>query len=76
MNSALGLSLFRPAGLGALALPPRLAHAHCLPSAILGHRRPDATFATRPPPGLRVSARLLSPSAPWGWCFWQPPCLY
>lgn len=49
VNSALGLSLFQPAGLGALALPPRLAHAHRLPSAILGHRRPDATCATAGP---------------------------
>ena len=49
VNSALGLSLVRPAGLGALALPPRLAHAHRLPSAILGHRWPDATCATAGP---------------------------
>lgn len=43
VDSALSLSLFLASRAGALALPPRLAHAHRLPSAILGHRQPDST---------------------------------
>lgn len=45
MGLALASHCSWPVGLGALALPPRLAHAHRLPSAILGHRWPDATRA-------------------------------
>lgn len=49
-----------PVGLGALALPPRLAHAHRLPSAISG------TGGRMPPAPWWASSRArgLSPDPP------------